>query len=60
MQAAELLFAMALGALFLGEAWPVGIASVGAWIVVAGILGFAWLVSRPSPMPIPVPADPHA
>jgi drug/metabolite transporter (DMT)-like permease len=60
MQAAELLFAMALGAMFLGEAWPGGIASVGACIVVAGILGFAWLVSRPWPVPVPVPADPHA
>jgi drug/metabolite transporter (DMT)-like permease len=60
MQAAELLFAMVLGAWFLGEPWPQGIASIGACIVVAGILAFAWLVSRPSPVPIAVPAEPHA
>ena len=63
MQAAELLFAMALGALFLGEAWPRGIAIWGACLVVAGIVAFAWLVSRPAPAPIVqhgIPEDPHA
>ena len=62
MQAAELLFAMALGALFLGEAWPLGIAAWGAALVVAGICAFAWLVSRPHRAPIAqvVPAEPHA
>ena len=59
MQAAELLFAMALGAMFLGEDWPHGIAILGACVVVAGILAFAWLVSRPSPTPVAVPTEPH-
>ena len=48
MQAAELLFAMGLGALFLHEAWPRGIASWGAGVVIAGIVAFAWLVARPA------------
>ena len=59
MQAAELLIAMALGAMFLGEAWPGGIALVGSAIVIAGIFAFAWLASRPSPVAI-VPEEPHA
>jgi drug/metabolite transporter (DMT)-like permease len=63
MQAAELLFAMGLGALFLGEAWPRGIALWGALLVVTGIGAFAWLVSRPpsASKAVPVlPEDPHA
>jgi drug/metabolite transporter (DMT)-like permease len=62
MQAAELLFAMALGALFLGEAWPRGIAAWGSVLVVLGICAFAWLVSRPGRPPIAqvVPGEPHA
>ena len=59
MQAAELLFAIGLGALFLGETWPGGIALVGSSIVIAGIFAFAWLASRPSPVAI-VPEEPHA
>ena len=47
MQAAELLFASALGALFLHEPWPHGIALWGAALIVAGILAFALLVARP-------------
>ena len=50
MQAAELLFASALGALFLHEAWPRGAASWGGMLVVAGIIAFAWLVARPQPV----------
>lgn len=46
MQAAELLFAIVLGVLFLDEAWPGGLAALGAGLVVAGIVAFAWLVSR--------------
>jgi drug/metabolite transporter (DMT)-like permease len=46
MQAAEVLFAMLLGALFLGEPWPRGQALLGAWLVVAGIVLFAWVVAR--------------
>jgi drug/metabolite transporter (DMT)-like permease len=60
MQAAELLFAMVLGVMFLGEAWPHGLAVWGACLVVAGIGAFAWLVSRPSPAPIMCPEEPHA
>lgn len=47
MQAAELLFATALGVWWLGEAWPHGIALWGAALVVAGIAAFAWMVARP-------------
>lgn len=49
MQAAELLFASVLGALFLHEAWPRGIALWGGVLVVAGIVAFALLVARPQP-----------
>jgi drug/metabolite transporter (DMT)-like permease len=46
MQAAELLFAGALGVAFLHEAWPRGIALWGAVLVIAGIFAFAWVVAR--------------
>jgi drug/metabolite transporter (DMT)-like permease len=59
MQAAELLFAIGLGALFLGETWPSGIALWGAGLVIAGIGMFAWLVSRPTSTQL-VPEEPHA
>jgi drug/metabolite transporter (DMT)-like permease len=59
MQAAELLIAMVLGVMFLGEAWPNGISFVGSAIVIAGICGFAWIASRPSPVTF-VPDEPHA
>lgn len=48
MQAAELLFASALGALFLHEPLPRGAALWGAALVVVGIVGFALLVARPA------------
>ena len=46
MQAAEVLFAMLLGVVFLGEAWPRGQALAGAALVVAGIVLFAWIVAH--------------
>lgn len=46
MQATEILFATALGAVFLGEAWPRGGALGGALLVMAGIVGFALVVMR--------------
>lgn len=46
MQAAEVLIAALLGALFLGEPWPRGKALLGALVVVAGIALFAWVVAR--------------
>ena len=46
MQAAEVLFAMLLGVLFLSEAWPRGQALAGAALVVSGIVLFAWIVAR--------------
>ncbi|MGN6513698.1 MAG: multidrug resistance efflux transporter family protein [Lysobacteraceae bacterium] len=49
MQAAELLFASVLGALFLHEPWPRGTALWGGGLVAAGILAFALLVARPAP-----------
>lgn len=48
MQAAELLFAALLGALFLQEAWPQGRALAGAVVVTLGIIAFARLVARPA------------
>lgn len=46
MQAAELLFSCALGALCLGEPWPRGVAALGALAVIAGIALFSWLSAR--------------
>ncbi|MGV8943709.1 multidrug resistance efflux transporter family protein [Thermomonas sp.] len=46
MQAAEVLFAVLLGALFLGEAWPTGQALAGAGLVILGICLFAWVVAH--------------
>ena len=47
MQAAELIFASVLGALFLHEAWPQGGALFGGAIIIVGILLFAWVAARP-------------
>ena len=49
MQAAEVLFAMLLGVVFLGEAWPRGQALAGTALVVSGIVLFAWIVARNAP-----------
>ena len=46
MQGAEVLFAVLLGVLLLGEPWPSGGTLLGAAIVVAGIAAFAWVVAR--------------
>lgn len=46
MQAAEVLFAVLLGALFLGEAWPRGQALAGAGLLIIGIGLFAWVVAH--------------
>jgi drug/metabolite transporter (DMT)-like permease len=46
MQAAELLFATVLGALFLGEAWPHGFAAFGALAITLGIGLFGWMSGR--------------
>ena len=46
MQAAELLFATVIGALFLHEAMPGGMALLGAVGIVAGIALFAWISAR--------------
>jgi len=46
MQAAELLFAMLLGVMFLHEPWPQGSAIAGAAMVIGGIIAFAIVVSR--------------
>ena len=49
MQAAEILFATAIGALWLGEGWPTGSAALGALLVVAAIVLFSVLVARRPP-----------
>ena len=41
MQAAEILFSVAIGALWLGEAWPQGRALAGAVVVIAGIVAIS-------------------
>ena len=46
MQGSELLFAILVGTLFLGEPVPGPVGLGGAVLIVAGILVFAWLVSR--------------
>ena len=46
MQAAEILFATVIGALWLGESWPQGRALGGALLVVAGIGLFSWVAAR--------------
>ena len=48
MQGAEVVFAVLLGVLLLGEPWPTGTALLGAAVVVAGIMAFAWVVARPA------------
>lgn len=45
MQAAEVLFATALGVALLGESWPSGWAAVGAGLVIAGIAGLSLVVA---------------
>lgn len=45
MQAAEILFATALGVAFLHEAWPRGVAAAGALLVIAGIAGLSIVVA---------------
>lgn len=46
MQAAEILFATLIGALWLGEAWPQGRALTGACVVVLGIVAFSIVAAR--------------
>ena len=53
MQAAEILFSVLLGVLFLGEAWPRGQALAGALLVSAGIVAFALVVARQQLHPVP-------
>lgn len=48
MQGAEVVFAVLLGVLLLGEPWPGGTALSGAVLVLAGIIAFAWVVARPA------------
>lgn len=46
MQAAEILFATLIGALWLGEAWPQGRALWGALVVIIGIIAFSIVAAR--------------
>lgn len=46
MQAAEILFATLIGALWLGEAWPQGRALWGALVVIVGIVAFSIVAAR--------------
>ncbi len=48
MQGAEILFATALGIVFLGEGWPQGWAQIGALLVFFGIVAFGLLAGRQS------------
>lgn len=47
MQAAEILFATLIGALWLGEAWPRGQSAIGAALVVAGIAAISVAAVQP-------------
>jgi drug/metabolite transporter (DMT)-like permease len=49
MQAAEILFSVLIGALWLGEAWPAGPAAFGACVVIAGIVAFSAVAARARP-----------
>ena len=46
MQAAEILFSVAIGALWLGEAWPQGRALAGAVVVISGIVAISIVAAR--------------
>lgn len=46
MQAAEILFSVLIGAIWLGEAWPRGRTLIGALIVVAGIVAISMVAAR--------------
>jgi hypothetical protein len=46
MKAAEILFAMLIGVLWLGEAWPRGQALMGAGTVIVGIVAFSIVAAR--------------
>lgn len=46
MQASEVVFALLIGMLVLGEERPGSVALWGAGLVVLGIVGFAWVVAR--------------
>lgn len=46
MQAAELLFATVIGAMFLNEAWPHGYSAMGAIAIIIGIALFSWISGR--------------
>lgn len=48
MQGAEILFATALGVLWLGERWPQGVALAGMALVFGGIVAFGLLAGRRS------------
>jgi len=48
MQASEVVFALLIGMLVLGEERPGGTALWGAALVVLGIVAFAWVVARPA------------
>ena len=48
MQGSELLFAILVGMLFLGEPMPGAAGLSGALLIVGGIVAFAWLVARPA------------
>jgi hypothetical protein len=58
MQSSELLFAMVLGGIFLGEPWPQGISMAGVAVVVLGITAFPALVARSSSGPSTHPQSP--
>lgn len=55
MQAAEILFATLIGALWLGEAWPRGQAAIGAALVVAGIVAISAIAARQAPVDLAGP-----
>lgn len=49
MQAAELLFATLIGAVFLREAFPGALAATGAIAIIVGIVLFAWISGKEGP-----------
>lgn len=57
MQAAELLFATFIGAVFLQEAVPGGLAATGAIAIIVGIVLFAWISGKEAPSADELDAD---
>jgi drug/metabolite transporter (DMT)-like permease len=46
MQSCALLFSIVMGVVFIGESWPMGVAAIGAGVVMLGVILFSLLSAR--------------